>query len=200
MSAIQDQPPEHRARAPKGPDPKWRYMWRIGKRPAETQFQELNAEPVVPAGDSLSACTCLILENCHRLSCHTSNVTDQSQGSQQYLVEFWHAVKFLHAVATQHPYMSHGSAMLVNVRTQGMVRVCICLNCPILITGFPEWPEVMTAWGNKMLEAVHTVAEMAAVGFDLPSCAFTERMAFGPHLLAPTGVQLTVRRFCKKEI
>lgn len=50
LSAIQDQPPEHRARAPKGADPKWRYMWRIGERPAETQFKELNAEPVIPAG------------------------------------------------------------------------------------------------------------------------------------------------------
>ena len=77
MSAIQDQPPEHRARAPQGPDPKWRYMWRIGKRPAETQFQELNAEPVVPAGDSLPACTCLILGNCHGLRRHSSSVTDQ---------------------------------------------------------------------------------------------------------------------------
>ena len=74
-----------------------------------------------------------------------------------------------------------------------------CLNCPILmLPGFPEWPEVMTAWGNKMLEAVHTVAEMAAVGFDLPSSAFTERMAFGPHLLAPTGAQLTLRHLCRK--
>ena len=59
--------------------------------------------------------------------------------------------------------------------------------CMLLYTGFPEWPDVMTAWGNKMLEAVHTVAEMAAVGFGLPSDAFTERMAYGPHLLAPTG-------------
>lgn len=45
----------------------------------------------------------------------------------------------------------------------------------------------MTTWGNKMLAAVHTVAQMAAVGFGLPADAFTERMAYGPHLLAPTG-------------
>jgi len=52
---------------------------------------------------------------------------------------------------------------------------------------FPEWAEVMTTWGDKMLAAVHTVAQMSAVGFGLPAGAFTERMAHGPHLLAPTG-------------
>ncbi|KAK9910006.1 hypothetical protein M0R45_033983 [Rubus argutus] len=35
---------------PKGPDRKWRYMWRVGPRPSKTRFQELNAEPVVPDG------------------------------------------------------------------------------------------------------------------------------------------------------
>lgn len=57
----------------------------------------------------------------------------------------------------------------------------------MLMTGFPDWPKVMTTWGNKMLAAVHTVAYMAAIGFGLASEAFTERMAYGPHLLAPTG-------------
>lgn len=45
----------------------------------------------------------------------------------------------------------------------------------------------MTTWGNKMLAAVHRVSQMAAVGFGLPAEAFTQRMAYGPHLLAPTG-------------
>ncbi|KAI7755258.1 hypothetical protein M8C21_021577 [Ambrosia artemisiifolia] len=35
---------------PTGPDPKWRYMWRIGSRPSTTKFQELNSEPVIPEG------------------------------------------------------------------------------------------------------------------------------------------------------
>ncbi|DBB09053.1 TPA: hypothetical protein ACH3X3_007676 [Trebouxia sp. C0006] len=107
IAAIASQPEEHRARTPKGADPKWRYMWRIGERPAQTQYTELNAEPVVPAD-------------------------------------------------------------------------------------FPEWAEVMTTWGDKMLAAVHTVAQMSAVGFGLPAGAFTERMAHGPHLLAPTGADLDV--------
>ena len=67
------------------------------------------------------------------------------------------------------------------------LHVGACAHCLMLMTGFPEWPKVMTAWGNKMLAAVHTVAYMAAIGFGLASDAFTERMAYGPHLLAPTG-------------
>ncbi|XP_062174385.1 uncharacterized protein LOC133879701 isoform X1 [Alnus glutinosa] len=33
-----------------GPDRKWRYMWRVGPRPSNTRFQELNSEPVIPEG------------------------------------------------------------------------------------------------------------------------------------------------------
>ena len=51
----------------------------------------------------------------------------------------------------------------------------------------PEWSSVMDAWGNKMLDAMNTVAEMAALGFNLKSDAFTSRLRDGPHLLAPTG-------------
>eukprot|EP00850_Spirogloea_muscicola_P012987 SM000086S23039 [mRNA] locus=s86:260434:262793:- [translate_table: standard] len=42
--------PPHCPALPSGADPKWRYMWRVGPRPAITRFQELNAEPVVPDG------------------------------------------------------------------------------------------------------------------------------------------------------
>lgn len=52
---------------------------------------------------------------------------------------------------------------------------------------FPEWKEVMDMWGGQMTRAVFTLAEMAAVGFKMPSDAFTSRMMYGPHLLAPTG-------------
>ena len=53
--------------------------------------------------------------------------------------------------------------------------------------GFPEWASVMDGWGHKMLAAVETAAAMLAIGFHLPADAFTHRMAYGPHLLAPTG-------------
>jgi len=39
---------ENAAHIPQGPDPKWRYFWRIGSRPKTTSFPELNAPPVIP--------------------------------------------------------------------------------------------------------------------------------------------------------
>jgi hypothetical protein len=36
---------------PQGADPKWRFFWRIGERPKDTKFKELNAEPVIPKGN-----------------------------------------------------------------------------------------------------------------------------------------------------
>lgn len=83
-------------------DPKWRFFWRIGERPAETKFPALNAEPVVPET-------------------------------------------------------------------------------------FPQWRDVMNSWGQKLLNAAFAVAELAAIGFDLPEDAFSSCMKFGPHLLAPTA-------------
>lgn len=43
-------PKESQPSIPMGPDPKWRYMWRVGPRPSNTRFQELNSEPVIPEG------------------------------------------------------------------------------------------------------------------------------------------------------
>ena len=51
LETIRAQAPEHRAAIPRGADPKWRFFWRLGPRPQKTQFAELNAEPVVPAGE-----------------------------------------------------------------------------------------------------------------------------------------------------
>ncbi|XP_010257376.1 PREDICTED: uncharacterized protein LOC104597495 [Nelumbo nucifera] len=47
---IKAMPKEHQPSTPVGPDPKWRYMWRVGPRPSNTRFQELNSEPVIPEG------------------------------------------------------------------------------------------------------------------------------------------------------
>lgn len=58
---------------------------------------------------------------------------------------------------------------------------------PVIPPEFPQWSEVMNMWGNKMLSAVQALAEMTAVGFDLPADSLTSKMNLGPHLLAPTG-------------
>ena len=100
--------PEHRPLQPTGPDPKWRFFWRIGERPDadKTEFADLNAAPVIPKAFA------------------------------------------------------------------------------------GEWEGTMDDWGNKVLSATMTVAEMLAEGFGEQRDAFTSRMHLGPHLLAPTGGDL----------
>ncbi|KAG5580054.1 hypothetical protein H5410_050681, partial [Solanum commersonii] len=88
---LKAMPKEYQPSSPSGPDPKWRYMWRVGPRPKITCFKELNSEPVIPEG-------------------------------------------------------------------------------------FPEWKCTMDSWGYKMISAVESVAEMAAIGFGLSKDAFTSLM------------------------
>lgn len=47
---LKTMPEEFQPSIPTGPDPKWRYMWRVGSRPSVTRFKELNSEPVIPDG------------------------------------------------------------------------------------------------------------------------------------------------------
>ncbi|CAI8612506.1 unnamed protein product [Vicia faba] len=61
---------------------------------------------------------------------------------------------------------------------------------PVIPEGFPEWEETMNSWGQKMMAAIEVVAEMTAIGFNLPKDSFTSLMKQGPHLLAPTGSDL----------
>lgn len=88
-------------------DPKERFLWRIGPRPATSRFPEQNAPPVVPRR-------------------------------------------------------------------------------------FAErWSQIMDRWGHRLLDAIQLVAEMVALGLGLGRDAFTSRMKDGPHLLAPTGSNLS---------
>lgn len=105
VDKIQHLDSKNSAHIPKGADPKWRYFWRIGERPQDTKFPELNASPVIPES-------------------------------------------------------------------------------------FPEWPQTMDKWGKLMMQSVETVAEMTAIGLDLPINTFTDILKNGPHLLAPTGSDL----------
>lgn len=61
---------------------------------------------------------------------------------------------------------------------------------PVVPAHMPTWQATMDSWGDKMLAAVEAAAQMAAVGFGLPRDAFSNLMANGPHLLAPTGADL----------
>lgn len=61
---------------------------------------------------------------------------------------------------------------------------------PVIPKDFPGWGDVMNTWGKLMLQTIHTVSEMAAVGFGQSPDTYTQRMKFAPHLLAPTGSDL----------
>jgi isopenicillin N synthase-like dioxygenase len=97
--------PEHRPLFPQGPDAKWRFFHRIGGRPTDTKFPDLNCPPVEPEG-------------------------------------------------------------------------------------FDSWVDTLDTWGNKLIQAVFVLAEMVAVGLNLPKNIFTNLLTNGPHLLAPTGSDL----------
>lgn len=36
---LRAMPEEFQPSTPRGPDPKWRYMWRVGPRPSKTRFK-----------------------------------------------------------------------------------------------------------------------------------------------------------------
>ena len=55
---------------PEGPDVKWRFMWRIGDRPQQTRFAELNSPAIIPEGEPPA---------CHA-SCHFRGVLHETQG------------------------------------------------------------------------------------------------------------------------
>jgi isopenicillin N synthase-like dioxygenase len=62
---------------------------------------------------------------------------------------------------------------------------------PVIPAKFPQWEKQMNHWGGKLLDSVTVVAEMMAVGLNLPKDTFTKLSQNGPHLLAPTASDLT---------
>ncbi|KAJ8600179.1 hypothetical protein CTAYLR_001951 [Chrysophaeum taylorii] len=64
---------------------------------------------------------------------------------------------------------------------------------PVVPAGFEEeWGRTMDAWGDALVETAETVARMAALGFGMKQeTAISDLMDLGPHLLAPTGSDLS---------
>ena len=56
--------------------------------------------------------------------------------------------------------------------------------------GFTDWESKMNTWGDKLLQALNTVSEMAAIGMGVEKDTFKNKMQGGAHLLAPTGSDL----------
>ena len=42
--------------------------------------------------------------------------------------------------------------------------------------GFPEWEEKMDGWGNGMVDAAETIAEMCAIGLGIDKSIFRDAM------------------------
>jgi isopenicillin N synthase-like dioxygenase len=61
---------------------------------------------------------------------------------------------------------------------------------PVMPRAFPEWYDVTGAWSTNMMATVHTLLEMAALGFGERADLFNGFLEYGPHLLAPTGSNL----------
>jgi isopenicillin N synthase-like dioxygenase len=55
---------------------------------------------------------------------------------------------------------------------------------------FPEFEEIVEAWGKHMLNGCNIVAEMAAIGLGLERSTFSDMIKRGPYKLAPTGSDL----------
>ncbi|KAJ3300647.1 hypothetical protein HK104_008581 [Borealophlyctis nickersoniae] len=106
LKEVEKMKPENKPLDFDGPDPKWRFFWRIGDPPTKTQFPLLNSPPVIPAA-------------------------------------------------------------------------------------FPQWESTMNGWGTRMHDAMTVLCEMLANGFGLPRHVFTAMAKNGPHLLAPTGSDLS---------
>ena len=178
QNAMQEQSEGNRATLPPGADVKWRYMWRIGPRPADTQFAELNSPAIVPAGKgwlkmcqaagaacSAAAACCLVCLGFLVLQtacCDVVSIWGPTRCSQ-LCTTCWQQLS-LAATGKHRPTLEHP-----------------CL------AGFPDWARVMDGWGDKMLAALHSVAQLAALGLGLPEEALMQLMHQGPHLLAPTG-------------
>ena len=62
--------------------------------------------------------------------------------------------------------------------------------------GFPTFKDTMETWGKSMLQTVETVATLLAIGYGLQQDTFTDMLLDGRHLLAPTGINLTLYCSC----
>lgn len=61
---------------------------------------------------------------------------------------------------------------------------------PVLPAAFPEWDDLTTRWGNHLLEVGIGIMEMLEVAYDIPNGDLASLLEYGPHLVAPTGVDL----------
>lgn len=62
---------------------------------------------------------------------------------------------------------------------------------PVIPRAFAgRWEPAMDTWGQGLVRTAESVAEIAARGWGLEPDAFVKRLHLGPHLLAPTGIEI----------
>lgn len=54
-----------------------------------------------------------------------------------------------------------------------------------------NWNDIMDKAGNEFIKNIELVAKMVAIGLSLPENTFVDAARYGPHLLAPTGSDLS---------
>jgi isopenicillin N synthase-like dioxygenase len=64
---------------------------------------------------------------------------------------------------------------------------------PVVPSAFKDiWKTTMDTWGTKLLDAAISIAELIAIAAKLPDrSTLSTKMRYGPHLLAPTGSDLS---------
>ncbi|KAK6933753.1 hypothetical protein RJ641_036647 [Dillenia turbinata] len=65
---LRAMPKEFQPSTPKGPDPKWRYMWRVGPRPSKTRFQAVAEMAVIGFGLPRNAFTSIMKQGPYLLA------------------------------------------------------------------------------------------------------------------------------------
>lgn len=193
--------PEDQPVAPTQADAKWRFFWRVGPRPQQTQYAGALTLLgvggwVAPAAARVAALSAQAGERGQALA--------RSRGSSKHSMPRSDVRESLDPTSNSPvgntPTRQPRCAAQLASPTPHTLTVCdftlpsplpSCgaeLNAePVVPAAFPEWAEVMDGWGSKLLGAVSVAAEMLARGFGMDPHAFTRRMELGPHLLAPTG-------------
>jgi isopenicillin N synthase-like dioxygenase len=62
---------------------------------------------------------------------------------------------------------------------------------PVIPASIPDWAAKMNHWGECMHTAIKNVCQVSALGLGLPRDTFVNIARDGPHLLAPTGSDLS---------
>lgn len=61
---------------------------------------------------------------------------------------------------------------------------------PVHPAAFPQWEDLTRRWGFHVLNNGKVLLQMLEVAYDLELGALADLLEFGPHLVAPTGVDL----------